>query len=244
MQEQAKEYRNREEILIDVNRSYEELRAYEAALAEKPYRPAIGYIGSSVFTTRVFLRAIPEGVQRYDYNEIACRNLLQAINAHFFTSIHKQIEAVLALICKVKRVEVKSHKRKELEALVTELPKEVTAQQKKAILRLAPNHPEFGDYLETAFKCFELDKSWVTSHRKGLEAISVLRNKNAHSAPELREADIDKLANLGLKRFIVDHKILLTPRLYVPICEFALNFLSELEQKMSLSELGEAIFSD
>ncbi len=139
---------------------------------------------------------------------------------------------------------MKSHKRKALEALVTELPKEVTAGQKKAILRLAPNHPEFGDYLETVFKCFELDKSWVSSHRKGLEAISVLRNKNAHSAPELREADIDKLANLGLKRFIVDHKILLTPRLYVPICEFALNFLSGLEQKMSLSELGEAIFSD
>ncbi len=89
MQEQVKEYRNREEILIDVNRSYEESRAYEATLAEKPYRPSLGFIGSSVFTTRVFLRTIPEGVQRYDYNDVSCKNLLQAVNAHFFTSIHK-----------------------------------------------------------------------------------------------------------------------------------------------------------
>ena len=99
------------------------------------------------------------------------------MNAHFFTSIHTQIEAVLALICRVKKAEVKSHKRRALEKLVASLPPEVTDQQKKEILRLAPNHPEFNDYLETAFASFELDKRWVTFHRKGLEALSVLRNK-------------------------------------------------------------------
>jgi hypothetical protein len=235
--DQASEYRNRDEMLTDIRGGYDELDSYYRKIMEEPYDPFLGYIATPIFTTRVFLRSIPEGAQRFDYNEGHCRYLLAATNSHFFGSIHMHSEAALRLLCTVKQTRVTSSKFRQAEKLAEAHP-----ALKKGILMLAPKHPEFADYLTAALKSMSIDKDRQRHSREWFDAISVLRNKSAHSDARVTLSDKRKLAQVNLQRWVFGEKILLSPRLYAPTFRFMVEFFKHCKDRLSLRELGAAHF--
>jgi hypothetical protein len=158
-----------------------------------------------------------------------------AINSHFFTSIQMHTEAALSLFCEVKKTEVRSSRRINAESLADSLPG-AAPKIRKQVIAIAPKHPEFGDYLSTVFKCCAVGDAEKRTCREWFDALSVLRNKSAHSDPTVNSDNIKKLTKVNLGGFILGDRVLLSPRLYRPTSEFIVNFLKSFRQRLSQEE--------
>lgn len=209
------------------------------ALADRTRSPAPiphQYIGTVVDNTIGLLttpgNALDGGRRIVTFSETSnWISLMQAVHRSFFSSVHLATEAGLVSLCVERGVPLRSRLRDAAAAPIAKIEQvaghrpdiQRAVKDLRAVLRTT--RPGFDDFLEGALSTVPLPRKVKATWRRFFRALSIVRNKTAHSDPRLTEAERIRLRDGGFTVMISPSGDLgLNPRMYLQVVTFTLNF--------------------
>lgn len=232
---------DKDKHIKEIDRSIGEL----LTLQDRTKAPAIiqnQFIGTVIDNTVCLLTAPANSLDKgnrhvtYDKSENWI-SAMQAVHRSFYSSIHLAIEKALDEFCKEKSVKVESSIKKEYEREFLKLKRNLDETTEPLVAKFFDKmsrslRPNFDDYLQTALEISSIKKDRKKMWRKFYDALTILRNKSAHSDPNLTDNEVQRLKDGGYGALVsTNNQLQINPRNYFQIAFHTLDFFDELTNK-------------
>lgn len=159
---------------------------------------------------------------------------MQAVHRSFYSSVHMAIEKALSEFCKERSVTVESSIRREYEKEYEKIKGKLNGEGEILVDRFFEKimkgiRPNFYDYLQTALDISPIEKEQKKMWRKFFDALTIVRNKSAHSDPSLTDNEAQRLKDGGYGVLAsADNQLQINPRNYYQVAFHTLDFFDEL----------------